>query len=336
MQDSHVAAATDAVREEYFTRQQRLQGITASSIRRGAGTLAVIVASTVFLAIPFLMRIGVHTPFGATSLLPALLICWGIRMFFRYRHRATDASRRAAFYQRGIERIDGNWPGSGNTGVDFARDRHLYQDDLDVVGEGSLFELLATTRSDAGAERLAEFLLDPVIPAEARARQEAVKELRSAVALREEVEVIGKYRFHDCSRNRLRGWLDEPLIRTSQAIPVILALTSLLSLALVAMSFAYPYSWAILASALGFSLAVQGAIALALMRRTRARIEVLRTLVSDIRVLRAGIELVARLNFRCAKLHTIADCCRGQDASNVIGALERLLTIIERREDVFL
>jgi hypothetical protein len=53
-------------------------------------------------------------------------------------------------------------------------------------------------------------------------------------------------------------------------------------------------------------------------------------------VLRAGIELVARLNFRCAKLHTIADCCRGQDASNVIGALERLLTIIERREDVFL
>ena len=64
--------------------------------------------------------------------------------------------------------------------MEFAREHHLYQTDLDILGEGSLFELLSTTRSEVGAERLSSFLLDPTTVHNARERQDAVKELRDA------------------------------------------------------------------------------------------------------------------------------------------------------------
>jgi hypothetical protein len=33
--------------------------------------------------------------------------------------------------------------------LEFVRENHLYQSDLDILGEGSLFELISTTRPDA-------------------------------------------------------------------------------------------------------------------------------------------------------------------------------------------
>jgi len=333
MNVSDKVQSTDAVREGYAARHQAFDTAAAFSSRRGAWALAGCAACIVFLVLPFLLGVGVHGPLAAALAILLLAAFWQIRAFLFYRRRAIDAARRADLYERGMDRIDGHWSGKGIAGLDFARDHHFYQDDLDILGTGSLFELLATTRSEAGAERLAAFLLDPVTLAEARARQEAVKELRSAIALREEIDVLGKYRFHNCSRKRLRECLDEAPIRAPKAIPVLLALLSLLSLALAAAGLAQLYLWTWLAPLLGISLAGQGAISLAFMRRVRSRIEVLRTLGSDVSVLRAGIELVERLSFRSAKLGAIVACLSAQDAGKTVRALERLLTVIERRED---
>ena len=87
--------------------------------------------------------------------------------------RATvTASRRAiAFYDRGLARIEDRWIGTGEPGDRFADDHHLYANDLDLFGRGSLFELLSVAATPAGEETLAAWLKSPATGEEVGARQ---------------------------------------------------------------------------------------------------------------------------------------------------------------------
>lgn len=62
---------------------------------------------------------------------------------------------------------------------------------LDLFGIGQLFDRLADWRTDAGGEVLARWLLHPAAPDEARARQEAVRELIPRSDLRDVVAETG-------------------------------------------------------------------------------------------------------------------------------------------------
>ena len=66
-----------------------------------------------------------------------------------------------AFYERGVARIEDRWAGTGETGERFNDPHHVYAADLDLFGEGSLFQLLSTARTRMGEETLAQWLLAP-------------------------------------------------------------------------------------------------------------------------------------------------------------------------------
>lgn len=336
MNDSHPASSAHSVRSEYSARQQALEARAASAKRRSLSAVVICASSAALFGVMFLLRDSL----GSVSILgsPILLLTalWQIRAFAHHRRRAASDAHRACFYERGIHRIDGKWHGEGNAGAEYAVESHPYQKDLDILGNGSLFELLATTRSEVGAERLAAYLLNSATAAEARRRQEAVKELEPEVAMREEIAVLGKYRFHDCSPERVREWLDHPVLQVPIAIRVLLGMLSFLSLGLVLAGVVQLYPWASLAPVLAVPLSIQAVIAIGLMRQVRARIEVLRTLASDISILRGGIELIAPLKFRSAKLADIAAGFSAQKAGNAVRALERLLILLGRREDPML
>lgn len=114
------------------------------------------------------------------------------------------AARATAWYTAGLARIDGTWSsgspgasgadgaGGGDTGERFADAAHPYAQDLDLLGKGSLFELLCTARTAAGRETLARWLLAPAPPAEVRARQEAVRELRGRLDDREALALLAE------------------------------------------------------------------------------------------------------------------------------------------------
>jgi hypothetical protein len=71
------------------------------------------------------------------------------------------ATRGVAYYERAIGRIEDRWIGTGSQGERFRDSKHVYSDDLDLFGRGSLFELLSTARTGAGERTLAEWLLEP-------------------------------------------------------------------------------------------------------------------------------------------------------------------------------
>ena len=101
-----------------------------------------------------------------------------------------DRARRARrVYERGLERIDDRWAGTGRDGVRFM-EGHAFARDLDLFGRGSLFELMNTARTDIGEETLADWLRAPSTTPVVLARQAAVDELAPMLDFREDAAVL--------------------------------------------------------------------------------------------------------------------------------------------------
>lgn len=124
-------------------------------------------------------------------LVPVVVFVWLLFVHERVTRAWYRARRSVSFYQRGIARLEERWAGTGQPGLRFEDEKHPYAADLDLFGKGSLFELLCTARTRTGEDTLAAWLLGPADPAEVRARQDAVAELRTQLDLREELALLG-------------------------------------------------------------------------------------------------------------------------------------------------
>jgi hypothetical protein len=124
-------------------------------------------------------------------LIPLAVFAVLIVVHARVVERLERAQRAIQFYERGLARLEDGWMGTGETGDRFRNPNHLYSEDLDLFGKGSLFELLSTARTRAGEDFLANWLLAPASKDEVAARHEAVRELGPMLALREDLAVLG-------------------------------------------------------------------------------------------------------------------------------------------------
>lgn len=125
-----------------------------------------------------------------------------------------ERERRAIqFYERGIARLDDRWMGSGETGERFRNPQHIYSEDLDLFGKGSLFELLSVARTKAGEDFLARWLLEAGSIEEIAARHEAVRELRGMLDLREDLAVLGAAVRSGLDPDAVARWGDAPEVR---------------------------------------------------------------------------------------------------------------------------
>jgi len=120
--------------------------------------------------------------------------------------KLSRAQLAAAHYKRGITRIDGNWSGSGNQGSDVRPRDHDYADDLDLFGEGSLFELISTARTPLGERSLASWLANRASMAEIQQRQNAIAELTPRLELREDLASLSDEVVALLDGESLIGW----------------------------------------------------------------------------------------------------------------------------------
>ena len=180
---------------------------------------------------------------GWWLLAPVAVFLWlGGRLQHVETARST-LSRAVTFYERALARLDGRWAGTGETGVRFLDERHLYAQDLDIFGSASLFELLSTARTRMGEETLAAWLKSPAPPDTVRARQEAVAELALRLDLREDLAVLGEDARAGVHPEALAAWGErEPLLKTSLFRVVALGLSLLGAIAAVAL-ITYLAAW---------------------------------------------------------------------------------------------
>ena len=99
--------------------------------------------------------------------------------------------RRARWHELGLARIDDRWIGMGETGERFNDEEHPYACDLDIFGDGSLFQLLTTAQTMAGEETLAGWLLGGADIETVRRRQKAVRDLAGRQNLLEDLYTLG-------------------------------------------------------------------------------------------------------------------------------------------------
>jgi MutS domain V len=186
----------------------------------------------------FLAGIGIAIGLGRSSgpwlLLAALIFAIVAFKHARLLNARDRAARAVSFYERGLARLEDRWAGTGETGDRFRSADHLYADDLDLFGPGSLFELLSTPRTSGGEAALAAWLTAPASPDEVRARQGAVVELSPRLDLREDLFVIGPEIRAAVDTDALLRWADRPAQLTATWPRIVFPLMALVSASLVA------------------------------------------------------------------------------------------------------
>jgi hypothetical protein len=307
---------------EYRRRRDARRADVAAAERRSTQLSYARVAAFA-LAIAAIWAAATHRAPGLVIALPVVAFVVLVVVHDRADRARKRALRAVDFWEHGLLRIEERWVGTGEGGARFYDDAHPYARDLDLFGKGSLFELLCTARTRSGEETLARWLLQPATAEDARARQEAVKELRERLELRESLALAGE---------DVRAEVDPAgLSRWGAAAPVLVRGVAwigvgALSLAgVVTLSGWFAQRWT------AIPVAVIVPIVAAVMRAYRDRVAAVHAGVDrpgrDLAVLALVVGLFEREKFASPRLCALGERLRHGDepASHQIARLARLV-----------
>jgi len=247
--------------------------------------------------------------------------------------RSRDRAQRAiAFYEAGLARIENRWSGMGETGIRFADPHHPYAADLDLFGEGGLFQLLYTARTRVGEETLARWLLAPAPVPEIRERQAAVAELRSQIDFREDLAVLGSRAGVGVYPDELQRWAQSPRELRHVWIPVV---AKILAVLLIASLFVYWYrDWA---TPLVVLLIIEGSLAFSIRKPVELALHSTEHAFQNLDLLSGIFARIETHKFHAPRLRAIQEAlsASGVRASVAVDRLRTLVDFINSRDNVF-
>lgn len=334
------------VRELYVERLEERRQSTAS-LRARERTISVsrLIAIAATIAVAFWNVYAAIVP-----LIAFVVLVVAHERVIRARKRAESG---AAFYERGLARVDDRWQGLGDGGSDFADDHHPYAGDFDLFGRGSLFELVSVAVTPAGRRRLAEWLKAPSRDAgEIRARQAAVLELRDRVDLREDLGTEAAEVAREVESAKLDAWGAMPSTTLSPlervgiiALPaanVIAAAVLLPSLFAKLVGLTHPEATlGGFANIPAWPLVVLIIVTIFFARRLAPRVEPIVMAVERaepaLALLGGVLERVERETFAAARLVALHERLRGAElpASREIEKLRKLVALLDARRNQF-
>jgi len=242
-------------------------------------------------------------------------------LILRAHHRAETV---AALYRKGIARMEDRWPGTGQPGERFRDENHVYADDLDLFGRGSLFELLSTARLPMGENRLAKWLTTASTRAEILERQTLITELRTKLDFHEDLAIGNEDLKARLNPESLVGWAEASRVLPGSAIR---ACATLLDVAAIASFFYSAFAnivWPILAV-----LAVEAVFRQWLIRRAESVLAGVECNAEGLLLFADTLQRVERESFTSPRLQTLAAALRGDtNFSSASVAIRRLARIV--------
>ena len=192
-------------REQFSARRARAARLDRRHLWLSRGRLALVLAFIVLAASSWQGWISAWWLVAPAALFAALAVMHdGVLGALRVANRA------AAWHELGIARLEDHWVGQGEAGERFRDADHPYALDLDIFGNGSLFQLLTTARTAAGEETLARWLLSGADADEVRIRQAAVRDLAVRRQFREDLYTLGADVRAAVESARLIEWATTP------------------------------------------------------------------------------------------------------------------------------
>lgn len=128
-------------------------------------------------------------------------------------------------------------------GTEFINTRHAYSYDLDIFGEGSLFQFINRASTFSGKQALADCLTTPLPSAEEiQQQQQAIAELSTKVDFRQRLQAMGMdSKETKESKQQLLEWLKQPSLFASQTFwRVLLVILPLATIGLGVAAFFLP------------------------------------------------------------------------------------------------
>lgn len=252
-----------------------------------------------------------------------LALAFSHEKILRARSRAESA---AAFFRRGIARIEDRWAGMGSTGDRFRNPEHVYAEDLDLFGRGCLFELLSTARLPMGENQLAEWLCAPSSKASILERQGLIAELREKLDLHRDLAVTGDELRARLNPESLAGWAEGKRAMpgaASRVAATVLALAAVAAILLYLGTFTY---WPILTI-----LLVEVFFRRALRRRAEAVVEGISCNAEGLLLFADVLQRLEQETFVSSRLREFsAELKRdGRPASQIIRKLARIVYWID-------
>lgn len=317
---------------EYSRRLEDAKTCASKLARRddaiGYARLGVFVLGLALVGLAWFGSIGLILPPIPLIIFVGLVIEHGRVLAARRR-----AEGKVAFLERGLARLDGRWAGRGTSGLQFLDEEHPYAGDLDLFGEGSLFERLCLARTASGEACLATWLLGPASITEIAERQVAVEELRPMLNFREDLALLGDDVRTGVGLGELAAWgglaskAAPPIIRIS--IALVSGTTLFACIAWLA------GSWG-MAPFLGL-LVVEGLIAWLFAGRAGRALAEVEERAEELKTLAGLLERIERVEFLALGLRALnADLTSdGRAASTRIRKLAGLVRWLEARHNVY-
>lgn len=318
-------------RPEYANRlDSRLNTLSAKDRLHqniGNAKLLVVVAGFVFAYLSFSTKL--FPPFWLLNPIAAYLILalWH-ELILRAKARASTA---ADYYRRGIARLEDRWAGTGQASERFRTEDHVYAEDLDLFGKGSLFELLSTARLPMGENRLADWLRRPSPQPVVLARQELVTELSQKLDLRESLAITGE---------SLRARLDpESLVHWAEQAPGMpgnLWKGSTLALGVAAVATGVYYLFSLTVWPLLLVLSLEVGFRWKLQKRAETMLDGIASNAEGLVLFAKILELLEKESFAASQLQKLCAPLKeqGPPASQILRKLARLVYWIDARHSL--
>ena len=318
----------DEYRARLDRRRAALHSLNRLDARYSVARLIVFVTAVV---LALLWWRGAVAPWLLT--LPAVIFGVLIQRHDRIIRDRGAAARAIAFYERGLARIEDRWSGTGEPGDRFRDDRHLYANDLDLFGRGSLFELLSLARTRAGEEVLASWLKTASPADEIRARQQAIDALTPALDLREALALAGA---------DVGASVDsDALVRWAEGAPVLpRPWLRWVAMSLTVSAVATAAFWAVTGNSSPFVALVVAEVLFSVPQRRRIQqaLHAAEGPARDLDVLAHVLARLERERFLSARLVALReglDDTAGVPASRAIGQLRRLVELHDWQHNQF-
>jgi hypothetical protein len=316
-----------------YTRRLASRSSAAEACRRRSAVVSNVRLAVFAVGIAVVAAVFGPKVLSGAWLLPPVVVFIGLVVVHDHQIRRGERAERAvAFYEAGSARLEGRWPDRGeSTGEEFREAAHPYTEDLDIFGQGSLFELLSLARTRAGEQTLAAWLSTPAEPEVALARQAAVAEVAPKLDLREDLWLIGAPVAAGMHPEELRNWGDCAPAASGKVLRWIAPLLAALTIAtLVAW-------WSMGIGSVPFQvmLLVQSGFALSLRHRVRRSIVAVDAPCRDLELFSALLERLEGEDFDAPRLRSLKDALdsTGHPASERIARLRRYVDLLDARRN---
>lgn len=326
--------STDArarVISDYQAQIEHLQRSHARAARTRAASLWYALLSCLVFAAVLALSFTLHLlPFWWAGI-PLVSMILFARKAQACKAQSRDAAILLGLYQRRLSRVRHEWMSKGDGGSDLELPGHLSSCDLDLFGDGSMFELLCDVDTPMGRETLAQWLQIPASIDEVTSRQRAAQDLRDRAELREKLALLRGGEASEYSWSKLREWLAAAPVAVPKWAPWLGMALSVAIIAICACWGTGVLHTAIALWVLGAIVAAAVALVLFLRGRIRSILFNLHLSARKVASLRGLCALVWGQRFEAPKLLDLQRKLQG--SSDRIAGLRRLIRLLDLRHN---